>query len=92
MGRNSVATGSDMIRLRKKSLPPGSRVVWNGEGPQQGPKAEGTVRKVFTHRLERTMKGSTVTHDACRRNPAYLIEQDDGDTLLKNHSDLKRVA
>jgi Hypervirulence associated proteins TUDOR domain len=77
-----------MIRHKKKSLPPGSRVVWNGEGP----KTEGVIRKVFTHRLERTMKGSIVTHDACRQNPAYLIEQDDGDTLLKNHSDLKRVA
>jgi hypothetical protein len=38
------------------------------------------------------MNGSTVTRAANRRNPAYLIEQDSGDTLLMNHSQIKRVA
>ena len=50
------------------------------------------VRKVFTRRLERTMNGSTVTRSANRRNPAYLIEQDSGQTLLMNHSQVTRVA
>jgi hypothetical protein len=38
------------------------------------------------------MNGSTVTRAADRRNPAYLIEQDSGDTLLMNHNEIKRVA
>ena len=77
-----------MIRLRKKSHSPGVRVAWTWDGQT----AQGVIRKVFTHRLERTMNGSTVTRAANRRNPAYLIEQDSGDTLLMNHSEIKRVA
>lgn len=50
------------------------------------------MRKVFTHRLERTIWGATVTQEASKRNPAYLIENDDGDTLLKVHSDITLVA
>jgi len=80
--------GSDMIRLRKKSHSPGARVAWIWDGTT----VQGVIRKVFTHRLERTMNGSTVTRDANRRNPAYLIEQDSGDTLLMNHSQITRVA
>lgn len=77
-----------MIRLRKKSHRPGVRVAWTWNGHT----AQGVIRKVFTHRLERTMNGSTVTRAANRRNPAYLIEQDSGDTLLMNHSQLQLVA
>jgi hypothetical protein len=77
-----------MILRKKKSLVPGARVAWRAENAT----GEGVVRKVFTHRLERTMKGSIVTFDACKKNPGYLIERDDGDTLLKTHSDLTLVA
>ena len=77
-----------MIRLRKTSQSPGARVAWVWDGTT----VQGVIRKVFTHRLERTMNGSTVTRDANRRNPAYLIEQDSGDTLLMNHSQITRVA
>ena len=87
MGRSRVATGSDMIRVKKKYLIPGARVAWTWDGRL----VEGVIQKVFTHRLERTMKGSTVTQDACRRDPAYLIRQDDGETLLKNFSELTPV-
>jgi hypothetical protein len=66
----------------------GSRVRWVwGEHT-----AEGVVRKLFTHRIERTIKGATVTREADRRNPAYLIEQDDGDKVLKSHSELTHVS
>jgi hypothetical protein len=50
--------------------------------------AEGVIRKRFTHRIERTIKGFTVTRDADRTNPAYLIEQDNGASVLKSHSEL----
>jgi len=80
--------GTHMIRLKKKSHSPGVRVVWTWDGHT----AQGVIRKVFTHRLESTMNGATVTRAANRRNPAYLIEQDSGDTLLMNHSQIRRVA
>jgi hypothetical protein len=50
--------------------------------------AEGVIRKRFTHRIERTIKGFTVKRDADRTNPAYLIEQDNGASVLKSHSEL----
>jgi len=80
--------GSDMIRSKKKSLSPGARVIWVWDGRT----AEGVIRKVFTHRLERTFNGSTVTRPCTKRNPAYLIEQEGGLQLLLNHSDLQRAA
>jgi hypothetical protein len=70
----------------------GSRVKWTGDLKSGGANtAEGVVRKSFTHRIERTIKGATVTREADARNPAYLIEQDDGDKILKSHSELTRV-
>lgn len=77
-----------MIRHRKKSHLPGARVAWTWDGAT----AQGVIRKVFTHRLERTMNGTTVTRAADRRNPAYLIEQEGGQTLLMNHSQITLVA
>ena len=66
----------------------GARVQWTWGASI----AEGVVRKSFTHRIERTIKGATVTREADRRNPAYLIEQDDGDNVLKSHSELRHVS
>lgn len=62
----------------------GSRVKWNwGEGT-----GEGEVQEVFTSKVSRTIKGTEVTRDADDDDPAYLIEQDDGDRVLKSHSEL----
>jgi hypothetical protein len=77
-----------MIRRRKRSHSPGVHVAWTWDGHT----ARGVIRKVFTHRLERTMNGSTVTRAADRCNPAYLIEQEGGQTLLMNHSQITLVA
>lgn len=72
-----------MIR-RKVAYQPGFRVRW-----ADGDRAfQGIIRKVFTHRLERTMNGATVTRPANKRNPAYLIEQECGAQLLLNHNEL----
>ena len=74
----------ELEEREKKKYQPGAQVVWKwGEHT-----ARGVVRKVFTHRIERTMKGTTVTRAADRNNPAYLIEQEDGDAVLKSHSEL----
>lgn len=73
------------MRRVQKSFQPGTHVKWSwGEHT-----AHGVVRKVFTHRIERTIKGATVTRAADRNNPAYLVEQEDGDAVLKSHSELQ---
>jgi len=62
----------------------GETVEWNwanGTG-------SGKVAEVFTDRVTRTIKGTEVTRNADTDNPAYLIEQKDGDWVLKSHSEV----
>ena len=64
----------------------GQKVKWNwGSG-----EAQGKIQESFTRRVERTIKGSKVVQDADEENPAYLIEQDDGDIVLKSESELQK--
>ncbi len=65
----------------------GDNVKWNwGSGT-----ASGTVQESFTERVTRTIKGNEVVRDADADNPAYLIEQDDGDRVLKSESELEKA-
>ena len=53
---------------------------------------QGKVREVFTERVSRTIRGSEITRNATDDDPAYLIEQDDGDRVLKSHSELRKAG
>ncbi|MEL7090576.1 MAG: DUF2945 domain-containing protein [Pseudomonadota bacterium] len=67
------------------SIQTGDTVEWNwGDGT-----GTGTVKQIYTERVTKTFKGSEVTRNATKDEPAYLIEQDDGDQLLKSASELK---
>jgi hypothetical protein len=62
----------------------GDRVTWNwGSGT-----AEGTVQATYTEEVTKTINGNEVTRDASTDNPAYLIQQDDDDRVLKSESEL----
>ncbi len=62
----------------------GDRVSWSwGNGT-----AEGTVQASYTDRVEKDIDGTTVTRDADADNPAYLIQQDDDQRVLKSESEL----
>lgn len=66
----------------------GSKVEWDwGKGT-----ATGKVAESFSDPVERTIKGATVKRNADTENPAYLIEQDDGDRVLKSHSELRKAT
>lgn len=54
--------------------------------------ATGKVREVFREPVEKEIKGSTVTRNASDDDPAYLIEQDDGDEVLKSHSEIRKAS
>jgi hypothetical protein len=69
------------------SIRKGSRVRWTWGSST----AEGTVAEVHHERVTRTIKGSTVTRDASRDEPAYDIEQDDGSRVLKSRSEVERA-
>lgn len=63
----------------------GQKVSWSwGEGT-----ATGTIKDRYTRKVTRTIKGSAITRNGDADNPAYLIEQDDGDEVLKLASELK---
>ena len=62
----------------------GSRVSWAWGAHT----ASGKIVERFTEKVSRTIKGTEVTREASRSEPAYLIEQDDGDKVLKSRSEL----
>lgn len=64
----------------------GDKVKWKwGDGWGQG-----TVQEKFTEDVSRTIKGTEVKREASEEEPAYKIEQDDGDEVLKSHSEIER--
>ena len=66
------------------SFAKGKTVHWNrGSGT-----AEGKVPERFDRRVQRTIKGTKVVKNGTKDNPAYLIEQEDGDKVLKRGSEL----
>ncbi|MAF68900.1 MAG: DUF2945 domain-containing protein [Micavibrio sp.] len=66
----------------------GTKVEWEwGEGS-----ATGTVKKIYTQKTTRKIKGNEVTREASNDCPAYLIKQDDGDEVLKSHSEVDKAV
>lgn len=62
----------------------GTNVKWSwGHGT-----AEGKIADRFDRRVQRTIKGSQIVKNGSADNPAYLIEQEDGGTVLKLGSEL----
>ncbi len=64
----------------------GDEVTWKwGSGS-----ASGKVQEKFTKKVTRTIKGNEITRNATDDEPAYLIEQEDGDKVLKSESELEK--
>lgn len=64
----------------------GDQVEWdwgNGTGT-------GKVQKTYTQKVTRTLKGSEVTRNGSKDDPALLIEQEDGDEVLKLSSEVRK--
>ncbi|WP_013629600.1 hypervirulence associated TUDOR domain-containing protein [Rubinisphaera brasiliensis] len=64
----------------------GAKVKWkwgNGWG-------RGKVDDRFTEKVTRKIEGNEVTRNADNDNPAYLIKQEDGDRVLKSHSEIEK--
>ena len=75
-------TEATISNLRK-----GSKVSWSWGAHQ----AHGRIVERFTTRVTRTMQGTKVVREASKDEPAYLIEQEDGDQVLKSGSELSRA-
>ena len=65
----------------------GTRVRWKwGDGH-----AEGTVTERFESPVTRTIDGNEVTRNGSADDPALVIEQDDGQRVLKLHGEVERA-
>jgi hypothetical protein len=51
--------------------------------------AEGKVAEVHKDKVSRQSKGETITRNGSDDDPAYVIEQEDGTTVLKLRSELQ---
>lgn len=66
----------------------GDRVSWDwGSG-----RGAGEVVERYTSKVTKTIKGTDVVRDASEDEPAYLVEQDDGDQVLKSAGELSKQA
>ncbi|RLV47919.1 DUF2945 domain-containing protein [Nocardioides mangrovicus] len=50
--------------------------------------ATGKVTAIHRSKVTRTIKGSSITRDGSKDDPAYEIEQDDGTRVLKLRSEV----
>ena len=65
----------------------GTNVTWTwGNGT-----AKGKVINTYTHKINKTIKGSEVTRNGEKGNQALYIQQEDGDHVLKSESEVSRV-
>ena len=63
----------------------GSEVSWKWGSST----ASGTVQEVHHDKVTRQSKGESISRNGSDDNPAYVIEQDDGTTVLKLKSELQ---
>lgn len=65
----------------------GTKVKWKwGNGT-----ATGTVKSTYTKEVTRTIDGNKVTRKGEEGDKALLIEQEDGDEVLKSESEVERA-
>lgn len=65
----------------------GDKLQWNwGNGT-----GTGKVTEVFTSKVTRKISGKEITRNADDDNPAYMLEQEDGDRVIKSHSEVKKA-
>jgi hypothetical protein len=69
------------------SIRKGTEVTWKWGSST----ASGTVTEIHRSKVTRTTKGSEITRDGSDDNPAYVIEQEDGTTVLKLRSEVEQA-
>ena len=73
--------------LAGMSIRTGTTVTWKwGDS-----RAEGKVSEVHHDKVTRTTKGEEITRNGSDDDPAYVIEQEDGTTVLKLASEVERA-
>ena len=68
------------------SIRKGSTVTWQWGDNE----AEGKVTEVHHEKVTRKSKGNEITRNGTDDDPAYVIEQEDGTTVLKLKSEVEQ--
>lgn len=85
--RNSSGPEKKGNSKNKTETKKGDEVDWNwGEG-----KGEGTVTEVHEQKVTETIKGKQITRNGSADEPAVLIQQDNGNKVLKSGSEVTPV-
>jgi hypothetical protein len=72
---------------RMTSFKKGSKVEWKwGKGT-----AEGKVEARYAEKVTKKIEGKSITRNASKDEPAYLVKQDDGKRALKSGSELHKA-
>lgn len=53
--------------------------------------ATARVKEIFTDSVTRTIKGKRITRHGTKEEPAYLLEQENGNEVLKSESELHKA-
>jgi hypothetical protein len=69
------------------SIRTGTEVTWKWGSST----ASGKVTEVHHSKVTRTTKGSEITRNGSDDDPAYVIEQADGTTVLKLRSEVEQA-
>jgi hypothetical protein len=72
--------------MSANSFRKGQSVRWQWSGSS----ASGKIAERFERRVQRTIKGAKIVRKGTRDDPAYLVEQENGDRALKLGSELER--
>jgi hypothetical protein len=65
----------------------GQKIKWKwGNGY-----AEGKIKEAYDYKITKTIKGTEVTWDGSSKDRAILIEQEDGDIVLKLESEVQEA-
>lgn len=69
------------------SIRKGTEVSWKWASST----ASGKVTEVHHEKVTRTTKGSKISRNGSEDDPAYVIEQEDGTTVLKLRSEVEQA-
>ena len=69
------------------SIREGTEVTWRWGSST----ASGKVTEIHREKVTRTSKGSEITRNGTDEDPAYVIEQEDGTTVLKLRSEVSQA-
>lgn len=74
-----------VVNFKKKVMKKGDKVHWNWGKSE----AEGVIKEKSEKTITKKIKGTEVKRKASKEESAYVIEQQNGNEVLKSESEIK---